>query len=235
MYRKERAGLMHDYQIANLKKSKGKSLPEIEKKIDKFSIKENNSRDSLKTIYNGKISKYIEEKSKVYRKKLIDSISKLKPGEPIEGAIVQSIWNKKRMLMRDSLGKLYGTLETPSDPTIISNKNIGEVGTSLDSYSPKNVSFSEIIWLIIFMAGSVGFYLFFFRKKSLNIGGDNVSNGIKIFLIIVLVGMLAYLFYPLIAMFGYNWFVWLLVICVVLLLYRLFSEDKTILKSDKDE
>jgi hypothetical protein len=235
MYRKERAGLMHDYQIANLKNSKGKSLPEIEKKIDKFSIKENNSRDSLKTIYNGKISKYIEEKSKVYRKKLIDSISKLKPGEPIEGAIVQSIWNKKRMLMRDSLGKLYGTLETPSDPTIISNKNIGEVGTSLDSYSPKNVSFSEIIWLIIFMAGSVGFYLFFFRKKSLNIGGDNVPNGIKIFLIIVLVGMLAYLFYPLIAMFGYNWFVWLLVICVVLLLYRLFSEDKTILKSDKDE
>ncbi|SDQ16582.1 hypothetical protein SAMN05421664_0836 [Chryseobacterium soldanellicola] len=235
LYRKERGKLMREYEAANSKLSTGKSMYEVEQDIQKFRFKENNSRDSLKTIYNGKISKHIEEKSKIYRKKLIDSLSKLKPGQPVDGAIVLSIWNKKRVLMRDSLGKIYGTLETPAEPAVISEKKISTGDFSRNSYSKKNVSLSEIIWLIVFMAGSVGLYLFFFRKKSLNIGGDNVPGGVKIFLVIVLVGMLAYLFYPLIEMFGYNWFVWLLIICVVLLLYRLFSDDKTILKSNKDE
>uniref|UniRef100_A0AAU6WRM2 DUF4175 domain-containing protein n=2 Tax=Chryseobacterium TaxID=59732 RepID=A0AAU6WRM2_9FLAO len=66
-------------------------------------------------------------------------------------------------------------------------------------------------------------------------GGENVPGGVKILLMGVLVAMLAYIFFPLIAMFGYNWFVWLLIIGIILLLYRLFSEDKTILKSDKNE
>jgi hypothetical protein len=57
----------------------------------------------------------------------------------------------------------------------------------------------------------------------------------EILLIAILVAMLVYLFYPLVKMFGYNWFVWMLVMGVVLLLYRLFREDKTILNSDEDE
>jgi len=78
-------------------------------------------------------------------------------------------------------------------------------------------------------------YLFLFKNKSLNLGGDNVPVWVKFILIGILVVMLVYLFYPLVKMFGYNWFVWVLVICVMLLLYRLFREDKTILKSDDDE
>ena len=85
------------------------------------------------------------------------------------------------------------------------------------------------------MTGAVGLYSFFVNRKSLNICGENVPAGTKIFLMIILVAMLAYIFYPLIEMFGYNWFVWILIIGIVLLLYRLFSEDETILKSDKDE
>lgn len=78
-------------------------------------------------------------------------------------------------------------------------------------------------------------YLFFVQRKSLDTGGENVPAGVKIFLMTVLLALLVYIFYPIITMFGYNWFVWLLIICVVLLLYRLFREDKTILKSDDDE
>ena len=69
----------------------------------------------------------------------------------------------------------------------------------------------------------------------MNIGGENLPAGIKIFLMAVLFGMMVYLFYPLIEMFGYNWFVWILIIVVIILLNRLFREDKTILKSEDDE
>jgi peptidoglycan/LPS O-acetylase OafA/YrhL len=89
--------------------------------------------------------------------------------------------------------------------------------------------------LVIFMFGAIGIYSFIFRRKSLNLGGDNVPFWVKILLAAVLVAMLVYLFYPLIKMFGYNWFVWVLVIGVILVLYRLFSEDKTILNSEDDE
>ena len=138
-------------------------------------------------------------------------------------------------MIEDSLGRLYGTKEY-IEPLIDPDKaRKVETLENEKSYSKHNISFSEIIWLIIFMTGVVGLYSFIVKRKSLNIGGNNVPSGIKIFLVIVLVAMLAYIFYPLIEMFGYNWFVWILIICVVLLLYRLFSEDKTILKSDKDE
>ncbi|MDC8106739.1 hypothetical protein MTQ00_19695 [Chryseobacterium sp. B21-037] len=137
--------------------------------------------------------------------------------------------------MEDSLGRLYGTLES-AEPHFSSGQNVNTKERLGDeSTSSKDISFSEIIWLIILIIGSVGLYSYFFRKKTLNIGGDNVPGGIKIFLVLILIGMLIYLFYPLIGMYGYNWFVWFLVICVILLVYRLFSEDKTILKSDKDE
>jgi fatty acid desaturase len=96
----------------------------------------------------------------------------------------------------------------------------------------KSTSFQKFSGLLL-MIGAVGLYSFFVKRKSLNVGGDNVPAGTKIFLMIILVAMLAYIFYPLIEMFGYNWFVWLLIIGIVLLLYRLFSEDETILKSDK--
>jgi H+/Cl- antiporter ClcA len=89
--------------------------------------------------------------------------------------------------------------------------------------------------LILGIVGAVGAYSYFFRKKTLNMGGDNIPVTVKISLMVILVGMLVYLFYPVIKMYGYNLFTWILIFCVVFLLYYLFSEDKTILKSNKDE
>ena len=167
--------------------------------------------------------------------KISDSLKKVSSGKIADQRIVKTVLKKKQKLVEDSLGRLYGTKEYPEPPINMDKAQKAETLEKEKPYSKHNITFSEIIWLIIFMTGVVGLYNFIVKRKSLNIGGDNVPSGIKIFLVILLVAMLAYIFYPLIEMFGYNWFVWILIICVVLLLYRLFSEDKTILKSDKDE
>lgn len=235
LYNDERKGLMKEYATAASNGPNSKELTEVEKKVEKYRTKENQTRDFLKKIYNKKIAKHIESKSKDYQRKISDSIKKKNPDKPINQGIVKSVWRKKQVLMEDSLGRLYGTLGS-IEPHFSSDQN-GNTKKTLDAEnsSSQKISFSEIVWLIILIIGSVGLYSYFFRKKSLNIGGDNVPGGIKIFLVIILVGMLIYLFYPLIEMYGYNWFVWLLVVCVILLVYRLFSEDKTILKSNEDE
>lgn len=137
--------------------------------------------------------------------------------------------------MADSLGKLYGTLDIvdPSSASIDKSKvkGIGTEGTPMEEKAPV----SDILYMIILMIAGVGLYSFLFKNKSLNVGGDNVPVWVKFILITILVAMLVYLFYPLVEMFGYNWFVWVLVIGVMLILYHLFREDKTILKSDDDE
>ncbi|MBK1895368.1 APC family permease [Chryseobacterium paridis] len=235
LYNGERKELMKEYAAATSKGTDNKALAEVEKKVEKYRSKESQTRDFLKKIYNKKIAAHIESKSKDYQRKISDSLKRSNPNKPVNQGIVKSVWKKKQVLMEDSLGRLYGTLGN-IEPNFSSDNN-GNTKKTLDteSSSANKISFSEIIWLVTLIIGSVGLYSYFFRKRSLNIGGNNVPGGIKIFLVIVLVGMLIYLFYPLIEMYGYNWFVWLLVICVVLLVYRLFSEDKTILKSDKNE
>ncbi|WP_261509769.1 APC family permease [Chryseobacterium paludis] len=235
LYNDERRDLMKEYATAASKGPNAKEVAEVEKKVEKYRTKENKTRDFLKKIYNKKIAQHIESKSKDYQRKISDSIKKVNPNKPVNQGVVKSVWRKKQVLMEDSLGRLYGTLGN-IEPHFSSDQNANTKKTSgSGDSSAKKISFSEIVWLVILIIGSVGLYSYFFRKKSLNIGGNNVPGGIKIFLVIVLVGMLIYLFYPLIEMYGYNWFVWLLVICVILLIYRLFSEDKTILKSDEDE
>lgn len=66
--------------------------------------------------------------------------------------------------MADSLGRLYGTLDIP-EPKDDKNSN----GKTLDyqdkSKTEKKVSFSEIIWLIIFMTGAVGLYSFILKEN----------------------------------------------------------------------
>lgn len=235
LYNDERRDLMKEYATAASKGPNAKEVAEVEKKVEKYRTKENKTRDFLKKIYNKKIAQHIESRSKDYQRKISDSIKKVNPNKPVNQGVVKSVWRKKQVLMEDSLGRLYGTLGN-IEPHFSSDQNANTKKTSgSGDSSAKKISFSEIVWLVILIIGSVGLYSYFFRKKSLNIGGNNVPGGIKIFLVIVLVGMLIYLFYPLIEMYGYNWFVWLLVICVILLIYRLFSEDKTILKSDEDE
>ena len=217
-------------------KKQGKRDPnEINKDLLKINANIDKSKDSLKTVYSKKIVKYLAQSEEKYKKKITDSLNKVSSGKPADQGIVRKIWKKKQVLIEDSLGRLYGTKEYPETPIDPNKAKKVEAIEKKEPYSKHNISFSEIIWLIIFMTGVVGLYSFIVKKKSLNIGGNNVPSGIKIFLIIILVAMLVYIFYPLIEMFGYNWFVWILIICVVLLLYRLFSEDKTILKSDKDE
>ncbi len=222
-------------EIEEYKKQGKRDPEEIRDDLLNINARIDKSKDSLKTIYTKKIVKYLAQNEEKYKNKINDSLQKISSGKPADQGIVKKIWKKKQILIEDSLGRLYGTKSYPEPPAIQDDGQNATTYKTEEPYAKKDTSFSEIIWLIIFMTGVVGLYNFIVKKRSLNVGGQNVPGGIKIFLIIVLVGMLAYIFYPLIEMFGYNWFVWILIVCVVVLLYRLFSEDKTILKSDKDE
>ncbi|WP_435523491.1 hypothetical protein [Chryseobacterium indoltheticum] len=54
IYRKRRGKLMNDFALANTKYSRGKSMDDIEKDVEKYRIDEGKTKDSLKTIYNKK-------------------------------------------------------------------------------------------------------------------------------------------------------------------------------------
>lgn len=216
-------------------KNGGRPIEKISKEADSIENKVVTAKDSLKKVYRQKIVKYLAQNEEKVKKKITDSLTKISSGKPSDKGIIKTVLKKKQILTEDSLGRLYGTKEIAEPPIDLNKGKKAESLVSEKPYSKNNISFSEIIWLIILMTGVVGLYSFIIKRRSLNIGGNNVPSGIKIFLVIVLVAMLAYIFYPLIEMFGYNWFVWILIIGVVLLLYRLFSEDKTILKTDKDE
>lgn len=243
MYGKKRRELMKEHMNASLSMSKpgeksyqeylkngGRPLDKIQNDIFKLNGKTDAATDSLKRVYRKKIVKYLAQNEGKIREKIKDSIQKSGSGKPADEGVVKTIMKKKAILVEDSLGRLYGTKELPQSPPAISTLNAEK-----SNPEEKSTSFTEIFWLIVAMTGAVGLYSFFVKRKSLNVGGENVPAGTKIFLMIILITMLAYIFYPLIEMFGYNWFVWLLIIGIVLLLYRLFSEDETILKSDKDE
>ncbi|MCC3215400.1 APC family permease [Chryseobacterium sp. X308] len=247
MYHRERKGLSQELIHAgiiesktkkdkeNYKKAGGREVGEIGKDIEKLVNKEKQSRDSLKIIYTKKITKHLEQKTENLKRKISDSLKQYTKGKPVNGDVVKYLLKKRKALMADSLGKLYGTLDMmdPSSASIdkAKVKAIGTEGTPLEKKAPV----SDILYMVILMIAGVGLYSFLFKNKSLNVGGDNVPVWVKVILIAILLAMLVYLFYPLVKMFGYNWFVWVLVICVLLLLYRLFREDKTILKSDDDE
>ena len=233
IYRKRRGKLMSDFHEAT-KEFHEKSIADVEKDVEKYRIDEGKTKDSLKTIYNKKIVKVITENTEKLQNKIKDSLKKEGNGIPADNGVVKMVLNKKQILMADSLGKRYGTIEPPVSKMDENSKAYleGNKGESSDS---EKVSASDIFWLIVLMTGAVGLYSFIFKKKKIDFGGENVPVGIKIFLMVVLIALLSYIFYPIIEMFGYNWFVWILIICVALLLYRLFREDKTILKSDENE
>lgn len=246
IYRKERKKVSEDYKKAVISfsseksqeyrdylKKGGRPLPEIAEEIDSLKNNIATSKDSLKRVYNKKIVKVISENSENLRRKISDSMKKKGNGIPAEKGVVERVLNKKQILMADSLGKRYGTIEPPAKPD--NNPVIMIDGDQQKTDKSQNISFSEIFWLVILLIGAVGLFSMIFQKKKMNIGGENLPAGIKIFLMAVLFGMMVYLFYPLIEMFGYNWFVWILIIVVIILLNRLFREDKTILKSEDNE
>lgn len=248
MYFNERKGLSNELLNAGMQESKtekekeeykkrgGRNVNEIGHDIQKLSNKEHQSRDSLKTIYTKKITKHIKERSEVLKRKISDSLKQYTKGKPVHGDVVKYILKKKQVLMQDSLGKLYGTIDMAdmAAPSTIKDSKVKGVESGSSPFK-KDTPVSDIVYMVILMIAAVGLYSFLFKNKSLNLGGDNVPAWVKLLLIAILVVMLVYLFYPLVKMFGYNWFVWILAIGVMLLLYRLFRDDKTILKSDDDE
>ncbi|MFL9835440.1 APC family permease [Chryseobacterium terrae] len=235
IYRKRRGKLMNDFTLANTKYSRGKSMDDIEKDVEEYRIDEAKTKDSLKTVYNKKIVKVITENTEKLQNKIADSLKKEGNGIPADKGVVKMVLNKKQILMADSLGKLYGTIEPPLSEMDENSQAYLEGNKGESDDGSEQVSASEIFWLIVLMTGAVGLYSFIFKNKKIHIGGENVPIGIKIFLMVILIVLLSYIFYPIIEMFGYNWFVWVLIICVGLLLYRLFREDKTILKSEENE
>ncbi|PKF73605.1 hypothetical protein [Chryseobacterium sp. PMSZPI] len=232
------AGMMeakNDKEKEKYKKAGGRSVNEIGHDIEKLGSKEQKSRDSLKIIYSKKITKHLVERTESLKRKISDSLKQYTKGKPVNGEVVKYLLKKRQVLMADSLGRLYGTIDL-SDPSVYHGKNSKVKGVDTGgNFLKEEAPVLDILYLIILMIGGVGLYSFIFKRKTLSLGGDNVPAWIKLVLIAILVAMLVYLFYPLVKMFGYNWFVWVLVICVMLLLYRLFREDKTILNSEDDE
>ncbi|AZB35389.1 APC family permease [Chryseobacterium bernardetii] len=247
MYFGERKRLSNELLNAGLQESKtekekeeykkkgGRNVGEIGHDIQKLSNKEQKSRDSLKIIYTKRITRHIQKRSEVLKRKISDSLKQYTKGKPVNGDVVKYLLKRKQVLMQDSLGKLYGTIDMAdmASPSAIKDSKVK--GVESGNGSLKEPPVSDIVYMVILMIAGVGLYSFLFKNKSLNLGGDNVPAWVKLLLIAILVVMLVYLFYPLVKMFGYNWFVWVLAVGVMLLLYRLFREDKTILKSDDDE
>ncbi|MCJ7934805.1 MAG: APC family permease [Chryseobacterium sp.] len=219
----------------NYKKSGGRNVNEIGHDIEKLGRKEQQSRDSLKIIYTQKIKKHIDGKTEKLQRKISDSLKQYTKGKPVNGDVVKYLLKKRQVLMADSLGRLYGTVDLADPSSAALNKSKVKGMESGGNQPKEKTPVLDILYLVLLMIGAVGLFSFIFKRRSLHLGGDHVPAWIKFLLTAILVAMLVYLFYPLVKMFGYNWFVWALVICVMLLLYRLFREDKTILNSEDDE
>lgn len=234
LFGNERSWLISDYKrAANTKEGKAEMLWQIEK----YRAKEKKFRDSLKKMYLKKIDQIVEIKTKNYHKKILDSIMKDSSSKMSEGSkmlYADDVLEIRKRLLRDSLARIYGTSHE-TDPQIMFNENARKdaLNAAQDIRVKKKISISEVVWLLLAAVGIMAFYSYFVRKKPLYMGGKYVSDGIKLILIAILVVTLLYIFYPLINSFGYNWMVWLLIVGVVILLYRLFSEDENILKSGK--
>ena len=225
---------MNDFTMAQSESSRAKSMKEVEKDIQKYREDERKSKDSLKGIYSLKIEEVVIRKMQKVQDEVLDSLKRSGTGNQADEGILKSVLKKKQRMMEDSLGRYYGTIEPVSE--IPDNPQSYLEGNNLSSDDqPENVSLSEILGMIVLIAGGIALYFRLFKKKQIHLGGNNLSPGMKIFLMALLVGMLVYIFYPLVEMFGYNWLFWILAIAVILVLYRLFSEDKTILNTDKDE
>ena len=230
----ERRWLVNDYkQTFNTEEGKAAMLW----KIEEYRAKEKKFRDSLKKMYLKKIEHVVDLKTRNYHKKILDSIQKdpaNKMSKISKELLADDILEMRKIMINDSLARIYGT-NHETDPQIVFNDNAQNDALKAPdgAHVKKEISFSEIVWLLLAVVGLVGVYSYFIRKKPFDMGGSYVSESIKLILIVILGSTLLYIFYPLIAAFGYNWLVWILISGVIVLLYRLFSEDIDILKSGK--
>lgn len=217
------------------RKNGGRPAGEIQTEYLNILKKIKSSKDSLTIVYNDKIENYLEENRIILIGQIKDSLQQSGSLELYTQEMMDKVVEKKQSAIRDSMAHRFGTKEyTPPPMKEVEIPEV-EISNNAGQQAEKPVPLSEILGLIALIGGVIFGYLFFVKGKSINTGGENISPSSRVFLMVILVVMLVFIFYPLIKMFGYNWFVWLLVIGIVFLLYRLFSEDKTILNNDKDE
>lgn len=163
-----------------------------------------------------------------------DSIAQL-PGQDTQSAgnrevLYRLAWESKKAGLRDSLELAYGLRTVAQDTLIPRAPDFPDYETS----SRSSGTFTQLLVLLSGLLIGVIIFAKVIKGKIISMGGQQLSAGAKILVVLTLLSMLAYILYPLIDRYGYNWLVWLILLAVVALLYRLLASDKTILKSDKD-
>ncbi|MFC3160835.1 hypothetical protein ACFOEQ_22385 [Chryseobacterium arachidis] len=234
MFGRDRRLLIEEYKQKSFSE---RGMSSMQWQIDEYKAKEREAREALKKVYQKKIEDLVNLQTRKYYQKVLDSIRK-DPSNTMnkisKELLADDMKEMKKILLSDSLARVFGTFRE-TEPKIVFNEYVQERPFDVIGEVPekKEVSFSEIVWMLLAVVGLVGVYSYFFRKKPLYMGGNYVPDGIKLVLIALLGIILLYIFYPLINSFGYNWLVWLMIIGVIVLLYRLFNEDENILKSKK--
>lgn len=217
-----------------------RSLGEVQKDIIKLRDEIDISKDSLKGIYNEKIDKIAHENEEIIKKKVKDSLVLVYGDasvDPLEfESKVRRLTKKKTIALKDSLSQVFGTVEKIPEPSFSGNQNPSNISVIENSMPKKehkvgvlNIAF--VVFLLFFVAAVLNFLS---GNKRLDTGFDSFSGRIRIIYMLILGGMLVYLFYPLINTFGYNLFFWLTAILVVILLYYLLNENKNILKANDE-
>lgn len=166
--------------------------------------------------------------------KLKDSIAQL-PGQDTLSAgnrevLYRMALESKKAGLRDSLELAYGLRAVPQDTLMPRAPDFPEYETPS---KPPGTSAQLLLLLSGLLVGVVVFTKVI-KGKTISMGGQQLSAGAKILVVLTLLSMLAYILYPLISRYGYNWLVGLILLAVATLMYRLLASDKTILKSDKD-
>lgn len=163
-----------------------------------------------------------------------DSIGKL-PGQDTQSAgnrevLYQLALESKKARLRDSLELAYGLRAVPQDTLIPRAPEFPEYETP----SKPPGTFARLLLLLSGLLVGVIVFTKVIKGKTISMGGQQLSAGAKIIMVLAVLSMLAYILYPLIDRYGYNWLVWLILLAAGALMYRLLASDKTILKSDKD-
>ncbi|MBL7706521.1 MAG: hypothetical protein JNM21_13330 [Taibaiella sp.] len=163
-----------------------------------------------------------------------DSIAKLpehqnqSPGD--QKVLYQRALERKKTWVRDSLELAYGLRAVPQDTLITRAPEFPEYETP----SKPPGTFARLLLLLSGLLLGVIIFTKVIKGKPISMGGRQLSAGTKIIVVLTLLSMLAYILYPLIDRYGYNWLVGLILLAAAALMYRLLASDKTILKSDKD-
>ena len=211
-------------------------MQEIKKQMNALELEIAARKDSLKEAFNTKLETELLATEKKISRKIKDSLTALPEAQKESSgsgkALYDAILKDKKTYVRDSLEKAYGlstrAATVPPDPQL---QPAAEAAPA--PHAPGILT--QIILLTIGLIIGVFIFAKVIRGKTISMGGGQLNGGVKVLLLLIFVAMLAYILYPLIGRYGYNWFVNLIFVVAAALLYRLLVADKTILKSDKNE